>query len=132
MHRRLTHDGWRDPQALPDAFAWRWFGWHVVQAGESSRLRDLLLDYRWLAAKLRATDPQALASDLELVSHLEPFALIRDALRLVCTTLAETAASSVRSCGDAWTAAGCRRWTACWIPSPSSRRAPGFGWITRP
>lgn len=30
--------------ALPDTYAWRWLSWHLVQAGEQSRLRSLLSD----------------------------------------------------------------------------------------
>ena len=82
VHRRLVRQGWPDPHALPDAFAWRWFGWHLVQAGDGQQLQDLLLDYRWLWAKLAATDVHALVHDFEIVDQAEPFLTIRDALRL--------------------------------------------------
>jgi WD40 repeat protein len=82
LHARLVHASWPDPYALPDAFAWRWFGWHLVQAGESDRLRQLLLDFPWLAAKLKATDVHAVLQDFEAAGQSAPFVTVRDALRL--------------------------------------------------
>jgi WD40 repeat protein len=87
VHGRLVKAGWPDDRALPDAFAWRWIGWHLVQAGESDRLRELLLDFTWLTAKLRATDVQALIRDFENVGPGEPHTTIRDALRLAAYSI---------------------------------------------
>ena len=82
LHSRLVRTGWPDPYALPDAFAWRWFGWHLVQAGDADGLRQLLLDFPWLVAKLRATDVHAVLQDFEIAGPAEPFVTVRDALRL--------------------------------------------------
>ncbi len=62
LHARLI-DGWGDLHNSPDEFAWRHVAHHLIEAGRKDRLRELLLDYRWLRAKLRATDPIALRDD---------------------------------------------------------------------
>ena len=82
VHARLVRSGWPDPHALPDAFAWRRYGWHLVHAGEAERLRELLLDFRWLRAKLAATTVQALLQDFELAGSGGAFNAIAGALRL--------------------------------------------------
>ena len=82
VHARLVLSGWPDPYALPSSFAWRWLGWHLDRSGEGDRLRNLLLDFRWLAAKLKATDIHAVLQDFEIAGQGEPFVTIREALRL--------------------------------------------------
>ena len=62
LHGRLI-DGWRDLHNLPDPYAWRHLANHMIAAGRQDRLRELLLDYRWLRAKFHATDPFALRDD---------------------------------------------------------------------
>ncbi len=54
LHARLL-DAWGDLHTLPNAYAWRWAGYHLAAAGRSEHLRRLLLDYNWLQAKLNAT-----------------------------------------------------------------------------
>src|SRR4030095_15374280 len=82
VHARLVQNGWPDPYGLPGSFAWRGFGWALVQGGESAVLRRLLWDFSWLTAKLKAPDVHALLEDLEIVGQDEPLSTIRDALRL--------------------------------------------------
>lgn len=53
VHRRLLA-AWGDPLQLPHAHAWRWLGWHCLQAGDAPRLRALLLDLDWIQARVRA------------------------------------------------------------------------------
>jgi len=65
LHARLV-EGWGDLHNLPDVYAWRHVAHHLFQAGRQDRLRALLLDYRWLRAKLRATDAIALRDDAAL------------------------------------------------------------------
>jgi NB-ARC domain/TIR domain/WD domain, G-beta repeat len=62
LHGRLV-DGWGDLHRLPDVYAWHHLAHHLIEAGRKDRLRELLLDDRWLRAKLRATDPIALRDD---------------------------------------------------------------------
>jgi WD40 repeat protein len=64
LHAGLV-DGWGDPHHLPDAYAWRWIGYHLVAAGRREALRALLFDYAWLRAKLAATGVNALLADYE-------------------------------------------------------------------
>jgi len=68
VHARLV-DGWGDLCNLPDSYAWRHLAHHLIEAGRKDRLRELLFDYRWLSAKLRATDPIALRDDAALFPH---------------------------------------------------------------
>lgn len=53
VHRRLLA-AWGDPLDLPHSHAWRWLGWHCLQAGDGETLRGLLLDLDWIRARLRA------------------------------------------------------------------------------
>jgi len=63
QHNRLL-EGWGDPYALPDAFAWTWYIYHLREAGRDPA--ECLLDFRWLRAKLLATNPNALLADFDL------------------------------------------------------------------
>ena len=81
VHGRLI-ESWGDAYALPDGYAWRRYAYHLHGAGRNARLRELLLDPRWLVAKLRATDVHALIGDFEHASNEPVLALVRDALRL--------------------------------------------------
>ena len=62
LHARLV-DGWGDLYNLPDSYAWRHVAHHLNEAGRRDRLRELLLDYRWLSARLLVTNPIALRDD---------------------------------------------------------------------
>lgn len=89
VHRRLASAGWPDQYALPDAYAWRWIGWHLAQAGEAERLKTLLLDFAWLHAKLAATDILTLLRDFELLRDEAALRVVRDALRLASSRLGQ-------------------------------------------
>ena len=69
---RMIHDQliifWRDPQNLPNKYAWDWYGWHVWSSSHPERLRNLLMDFNWLQAKLNATDQYSLASEFTYVN----------------------------------------------------------------
>jgi hypothetical protein len=41
-------EAWDALPKLPDAYAWRWIGYHMVKAGCKDDLRHLLLDFDWL------------------------------------------------------------------------------------
>jgi WD40 repeat protein len=87
VHERLL-DGWGDPFALADGYVWRAFAYHMRCAGRQAALRALLLDPRWLDAKLRATDIHALIVDFEHAEGDRVLGLLRDALRLAAPSLA--------------------------------------------
>ena len=87
LHARLV-DAWPDSYQLPDAYAWRWFAWHMVQCGRKGRLRKLLLDFGWLQAKLEAADVTSLIADCGLVRNDAGVRLVEGALRLSAHVLA--------------------------------------------
>ncbi|HEY6345653.1 MAG TPA: NB-ARC domain-containing protein [Bryobacteraceae bacterium] len=71
LHNRLVgswHD-WNELPQLPGQYAWRWLPWHLLQAGRKTDVERILWDPRWMAAKLVATDANALIADYE---HLKP------------------------------------------------------------
>ena len=80
-HARLV-DTWGDLHSLPDAYAWQWIGYHLNQAGRHDTLRQLLLDYDWLTAKLEATSVNSLISDYDALAEDKPLNSLQSALRL--------------------------------------------------
>jgi len=88
VNRKLI-DAWGDPCRLPHDYAWRWFGWHCVQANDVPRLRNLLLDFNWLRAKLNATDLNALLGEFDNVTGDAQAELIQGALPLSAYVLAK-------------------------------------------
>lgn len=64
IHAKLL-EGWGDPAALPLPYAWRRYAHHMRAAGRGREMNRLLLDFRWLEAKLRATDVHALIADAD-------------------------------------------------------------------
>ena len=87
-HARLVNEGWPDHHSLPDTYSWRWLGWHLGQAGQHDRLRALLSDYKWLDAKLRWVDVQALLLDFEVLDDRGELRAVHEALRLSSDALA--------------------------------------------
>jgi WD40 repeat protein len=99
-HRRLL-DSWRDPLQLPHEYAWRWYGWHCLEAADSDRLRELLLSPAWLKAKLEHTEAGALVADCErLVSEQQ---IARRGLEIVGPKAAGSSGPdpTIRLLGDA-------------------------------
>ncbi|RMG78647.1 MAG: toll/interleukin-1 receptor domain-containing protein, partial [Chloroflexi bacterium] len=62
LHARLL-EAWGDPKALPDDYAWRYWSDHMIKAGNQQALAAHLLDFGYLYAKLKATDPLTLLVD---------------------------------------------------------------------
>ena len=87
LHERLIA-GWGDPHTLPDPYAWRHLADHLLAAGHRDQLRGLLLDDRWLRAKLRATDLIALQKDLACLPEDPDLTVLRRALDLSAHILA--------------------------------------------
>lgn len=73
-----------NPYALPHDYAWRFYGYHLKEAGNIARLRQLVADFAWLSAKLVATETGALIADCDLLligDKTAPFPkLLRSAL----------------------------------------------------
>ncbi len=61
---------------------------HLAAAGMTEELEDLLFDFRWLAAKLVATDVNALMADYEHLPDQPAACLVQGALRLAANGLA--------------------------------------------
>ena len=88
VHGKLV-DAWGDPHHLPDDYAWRWYAYHLAQAGRQEQLRRLLLDFDWIRAKLEATDLTALIADYDLLPEEPQAKLVQGALRLSAHVVAQ-------------------------------------------
>jgi WD40 repeat protein len=69
---------------VDEVYLWRQLAYHLIEAERKDELRQLALGFRWLAAKLAATDIAALLSDFDLLDLPtdEAGRMLRDALRL--------------------------------------------------
>jgi hypothetical protein len=81
---------WGDPHKLTETYAWRWIAYHLVGAGWKDQLRELLLDFSWLDAKLHATDVNFLLADFDGLTDEPSLRVVRDALRLSAHVLVAT------------------------------------------
>jgi len=73
-----------------DRYGLRHVPLHLRQSGQTDTLRQLLLDYSWLQAKLAATDATDLLADFDLLEQrAEPLQLLYEALRLSAHVLAQ-------------------------------------------
>ena len=87
VHERLI-SAWGDPYQLPDGYAWRSFAYHLKHAGRGDLLRALLLEPKWLKAKLAGAGILSLITDFDGLGSDHVLALVRDALRLSAPSLA--------------------------------------------
>src|SRR5512135_2267970 len=79
-YRCRCPDGWAS--GPDDGYFFQHLAYHLVEANRREELRGLLLDCRWLEAKLKATDVGHLIADYEPLAGDRPLGLVRDALRL--------------------------------------------------
>jgi WD40 repeat protein len=93
LHNRLVNAwaDWRKVPELPGEYAWRWLPWHLAQAGRKSDIERILWDPRWMQAKLKATDVNALIADYEYLKPSAEAELLQGALRLSANVLAADA-----------------------------------------
>jgi len=87
VHLRLL-ENWDALPRLPDQYAWRWIGYHLVKAGRNEDLRRLLLNFDYLHGKLFATDANALIADYDYLPEDKDLQLVQSALRLSAHVLA--------------------------------------------
>jgi WD40 repeat protein len=80
-HAKLLRS-WGDPRSLPDDYAWRWLGYHMMEAGQAGAFRELLFRWEWIEAKLIGADLAALIADYDLPPKDEELRLVQGALRL--------------------------------------------------
>jgi WD40 repeat protein len=84
--------GWHaGPQ---DGYFFEHLAYHLMAANRSAELARLLLDFRWLQAKLEATDINRLQADYDRLktippAYQEPIQLVRDTLQLAAHILAK-------------------------------------------
>lgn len=88
IHARLL-TRWGDFHSLPNAYSWRYIGYHLVQAGRTATLRELVLDFEWLQAKLAATDVNALLTDCEYLRDDTEVRQVQAAVRLSAHILSQ-------------------------------------------
>lgn len=81
-------DAWGDPYKLPNGFAWRWYAYSLDGARRQTELRELLLDPKWLQAKLSATDVASLIDDFDYQPEDNQLRLVQQAIRLSSGVLA--------------------------------------------
>jgi WD40 repeat protein len=90
IHNRLV-DAWADWKNLPDlpdAYAWRWLTWHLVQADRKPDAQRILSDPAWMQAKLKAAGVIALIADYQHGKASPDLKLIQGALLLSANALA--------------------------------------------
>jgi WD40 repeat protein len=75
-----------------DRYGLRHLPVHLAAAGQAQDLRELLLDFDWLQAKLDATDAGALIADYDLLAHDPDVRLVQEAVRLSTHVLAQDTA----------------------------------------
>jgi hypothetical protein len=87
LHQRLL-DTYREccrydwASGPDDGYFFQYLPYHLAKAGKDSELHDLLLSYNWLAAKLRATNIQAVIADyMNYAGNDERAAPIQQVLR---------------------------------------------------
>ena len=79
-YRAAAETGWAN--GPDDGYFFQHLPQHLVAADRIDELLELLCDYDWLVAKLRATNVAALLADYDLVGQDPDLALIQQALRL--------------------------------------------------
>ena len=91
-HRRALHEGLihayraTAPDGLhalkPDGYAFEHLLWHLHQAGLDDKVRALLFDFRWLQARLEATDVAGLLGDYAVIEKDDESKLVQSAVYL--------------------------------------------------
>lgn len=65
-----------------EGYMWRHLADHLLVSGQADELKRLLLDYRWMAAKLAAAGVDALLADYDRLPNHDGLRLVRQALLL--------------------------------------------------
>jgi WD40 repeat protein/S1-C subfamily serine protease len=87
LHQRLLRayaaqcpEGW--PTGPDDGYYFQHLPNHLTEVGQANELRELLLDFDWLQAKLEAVDVAALLADYELLPGDAELQLVQGAIGL--------------------------------------------------
>ena len=65
-----------------DEYGFRHLPQHLIRSGRDEKLREMLMEFDWLQAKLEATDANALIGDFDLAGDDGDLRLVQGALRL--------------------------------------------------
>jgi len=79
-YRKECPDGWHS--GPDDGYFFSHLAYHLLHSGRKEALKRLLLDYRWLEARLEKTDITYLISDYDLLAEDEELGLLQHGLRL--------------------------------------------------
>lgn len=79
-YRRKAPKGW--PSGPDDGYFFERLIYHLAQAGQEKDVRDLLLDFDWLSARLNATEVNSLITDFNLIPGDAALQAVEGALRL--------------------------------------------------
>jgi WD40 repeat protein len=90
IHEQLLA-AWGDLYALPDQYAWRFVGHHLRASNAGDHMRRLLFDFRWVHAKLSATDLLALVADYSVYPNDDDCDLLRSVLMMSANAIADPA-----------------------------------------
>jgi len=71
-----------------DGYFFKHLSYHLVEAAREDELRKLLFDFKWMQAKLDATDVNSLISDYDYLSDDSDLRLVQGAIRLSSNALA--------------------------------------------
>jgi WD40 repeat protein len=78
---------WSD-LAPEESYLWTWLAYHLLEAGWQERLKALLLEPAWIAAKLTATNVLGTIADYDRIPDDQDLLLVRQALTLSTHVLA--------------------------------------------
>jgi WD40 repeat protein len=84
-YAKRCSNGW--PSGPDDGYFFQFLPYHLVEAGQQPVLRGLLLNYRWLDAKLCATDVIDLIDDYDRLGDDAETRLVHQTLQLAATGL---------------------------------------------
>jgi WD40 repeat protein len=70
-----------------ERYLWQHLAYHLAACGDSSRLKDMLLEYGWLKRKLAVCDVDSLISDYDYLPDEEALSLVQQSLRLSANQL---------------------------------------------
>jgi WD40 repeat protein len=143
LNLRLV-EAWDALPHPPDAYAWRWLGYHLVNANRRNELRRRLLDGGFTKAKLEATNVNALIADYDYFSDDPELCLIQGAIclsahiierdpnqfasQLVGRLIPHVGTPAIRDFAEALANAAPRPWLR---PLSPALQAPGTG-LLRP
>lgn len=86
-YQQACPQGWH--QGPNDGYFFEHLAYHLVKAGQPTQLQALLSDFRWIEAKLTATDINALLTDYEWLLDDAELRLVQGSLRLSTHVLSQ-------------------------------------------